>query len=655
MSQSTTRTLLCFLLLTPYVVTAQTDTGRDAAQQRTSAVTSETATTGVAAVREHYTKFEYRIPMRDGVRLFTSVYVPKDVFAEGKTYPILLQRTPYNVAPYGVDQYRASLGPSELFQREKFIFVFQDARGRFMSEGEYTPNRPHKAVKNGPRDTDESTDTYDTIDWLITNVSGNTGKVGMWGISQPGFYATAGMIDAHPALVAVSPQAPVTDYYLGDDVYHNGAFMLAHRFAFYVGFRPRAGDPEPPQPTLPFQYGTPDGYQFYLDMGPLANAEEKYFKHKQPFWTLNVEHTTYDEVWQSRAIWKHLKNIKPAVMLVGGWYDTEDPQGPLRQFDFMEKNAPPPMDMLVMGPWNHGGFARGDGDRLGNVNFGSQTSRYYRESIEFPFFLYYLKGRGDGKFPKAWVFQTGVNQWRKFDTWPPAAAKPTAMYLASHGTLAWQQPAQAGFDEYLSDPNKPVPYVGHITQGVLNTYMTEDQRFAAERPDVLVYQSDVLDHDISVFGPISVDLKVSTTGTDSDFDVKIIDVYPDDAPDYNSVSQPGQPAPGAQPAVPLGGYQQLIRGEPFRGKFRTSFEKPVPFEPGKADRITFNLPDVAHTFRQGHRIMVQIQSSWFPLTDRNPQKFIDIPKALPADFVKATECVYFGGADGSRITFRIAG
>jgi uncharacterized protein len=288
------------------------------------------------------------------------------------------------------------------------------------------------------------------------------------------------------------------------------------------------------------------------------------------------------------------------------------------------------------------------------VNFGSQTSRYYRENIELPFFLYYLKGRGDGKFPKAWVFQTGVNQWRKFEAWPPAAASPTTIYLGAHGTLAWQQPGQAGFDEYLSDPDKPVPDVGHITQGVLSTYMTEDQRFAAQRPDVLVYQSEVLDHDVSVFGPISVDLKVSTTGTDSDFDVKVIDVYPDDAPDYNAPAQPGPPAPGAQPAVPLGGYQQLIRGEPFRGKFRTSFEKPVPFEPGKADRITFNLPDVAHTFRQGHRIMVQIQSSWFPLTDRNPQKFIDIPKAGPADFVKATERVFYGGADGSRITLRIA-
>jgi putative CocE/NonD family hydrolase len=341
-------------------------------------------------------------------------------------------------------------------------------------------------------------------------------------------------------------------------------------------------------------------------------------------------------------------------MLVGGWYDTEDPQGPLRQFDFMEKNTPPEGEMLVMGPWNHGGFARGDGDRLGNVNFGSKTAAYYREKIEFPYFLYYLKGRGDGKFPKAWVFQTGVNEWRKFDTWPPASSKPTSIYLDAGGKLAWQQPAQAGFDEYLSDPNKPVPYVSRVTMGVLNTYMTEDQRFAATRPDVLVYKSGVLDHDVTVFGPIQVDLKVSTTGTDSDFDVKIIDVYPGDATDYNNPAQPGQQASATQAAVPMGGYQQLIRGEPFRGKFRKSFEKPEPFEPGKPDRITFNLPDIAHTFRQGHRIMVQIQSSWFPLTDRNPQKFMDIPKAKATDFTKATQHVFFGGSDGSRITLRIS-
>jgi putative CocE/NonD family hydrolase len=455
------------------------------------------------------------------------------------------------------------------------------------------------------------------------------------------------MIDAHPALVAVSPQAPVTDYFLGD-VYHNGAFMLRHRFGFYQAFRPREGDPAPPARTVPFDYGTPDGYEFYLNLGSLANIDEKYFKHQQPYWLLNIEHTTYDEVWQSRAIWKHLKGIKPPVMLVGGWYDTEDPQGLLRQFQFIEKNSPPPIAMLVIGPWNHGGFARGDGDRLGNVNFGSKTGPYYREQIEFPFFLYYLKAKGDGKFPKAWVFQTGINQWRMFDAWPPKNATSATLFLDAKGSLSWREAAAPDFDEYLSDPNKPVPYIGRIFSGVLSTYMTEDQRFAATRPDVLVYKTEELDRDISVFGPISVDLKVSTTGTDSDFDVKVIDVYPGDYPDLNNAT-PADPAN----VIRMGGYQQLVRGEPFRGKFRKSFEKPVPFEPGKPDRITFTLPDIAHTFRPGHRIMVHIQSTWFPLTDRNPQEFMEIPKALATDFVKATQRVYRGGADGSRIHLQI--
>ena len=631
-----------------------------AGQQRSGAPPSNPPLAGappagaytVADVRANYTKFEYRIPMRDGVKLFTSVYIPKDVFSDGRTYPIMMQRTGYNVAPYGIDQYRANLGPSELFAREKFIFVYQDIRGRFMSEGKYVLIRPQNPNKSG-KEFDESTDTYDTIGWLVKNVPGNSGKVGMWGISQPGFYATAGMIDAHPALVAVSPQAPVTDYYMGDDVYHNGAFMLAHRFNFYMGFRDREGDPSPPQPSLRFDAGTPDGYDFFLQLGSLANADEKYFKHQQPFWNLNIDHTTYDEVWQSRAIWKYLKAIKPAVMLVGGWYDTEDPQGLLRQHEFIENNGPPAVDMLVMGPWNHGGFARGAGDRLGNVNFGSATAQYYREHIEFPFFLYFLKARGDGKFPKAWVFQTGMNQWRKFEQWPPAASKSATIYLDGKGRTSWERPEASGFDEYLSDPNRPVPYVGQVQAGILNTYMTEDQRFASKRPDVLVYKSEILDRDVTIIGPITVDLKVSTSGTDSDFDVKVIDVYPNDAPDYNSEA----PAAGRGAAPPaatfMGGYQQLIRGEPFRGKFRRSFEKPIPFQPGVPDRITFKLPDVAHTFRSGHRIMIQIQSSWFPLTDRNPQKFLDIPKALSTDFVKATERVYFGGADGSRLSFRI--
>ena len=625
------RILFVFLVLSPLA----------AAQGRGATTPADRA----GFIRETYTKFEYRVPMRDGAKLFTSVYIPKDVFTEARTYPIMMVRTGYNVAPYGADQYRATLGPSELFEREKFIFVYQDVRGRFMSEGDFITIRPHKPVKNGPKDTDESTDTYDTVDWLIKNLPGNTGKVGMYGISQPGFYATAGMIDAHPALVAVAPQAPVTDYYMGDDVYHNGAFMLAHRFSFYMGFRNRVGDPAPPVPTTRFDPGTPDGYDFYLSLGSLANADEKYFKHQQPMWNMNIDHTSYDEEWQSRAIWKHLKAIKPAVMLVGGWYDTEDPQGLLKQFDFMEKNHPP-ADTLVMGPWNHGGFARGDGDRLGNVDFGSKTGAYYREHIELPFFLYHLKGRGDGKFPKAWVFQTGLNQWRKFEAWPPKQAQPSDLFLDAHGKLAWNRPADAGFEEYLSDPAKPVPYVGRIVQGILNTYMTEDQRFAAMRPDVLVFKSEPLDHDVTVMGPIQVDLKVSTTGTDSDFDVKVIDVFPNDFPDYNATA-------GVASTSPMGGYQELIRGEPFRGKFRKSFEKPVPFVPNQPDRITFYMPDIAHTWRQGHRIMIQVQSSWFPLTDRNPQKFLEIPKAASSDFQKATQRVYFGGADGSKIQLRV--
>ena len=634
-------------------LSAVQNTGRGAAQPVVGA-TSARDSSDAAFVRENYTKFEYLIAMRDGVKLFTSVYIPKEVFTEGKSYPILIQRTPYSVSPYGVDKYRANLGPSELFARERFIFAYQDVRGRYRSEGDFAIIRPHKPVK-GPRDTDESTDCYDTVDWLIKNIPGNTGKAGMWGVSQPGFFAAAGMIDAHPALVAVSPQAPVTDYYMGDDSYHNGAFMLAHRFSFYQGFRPREGDPAPPPRILPFDYGTPDGYEFYLNMGSLADADEKYFNHRQVFWTQNIENASYNEFWQARSIWKHLQGIKPAVMIVGGWYDQEDPQGPLRQFEFMERHSPPRDLMLVMGPWNHGGFARGDGEKLGSVHFGSKTGVYYREEIEFPFFLYHLKSRGEGKLPKAWMFQTGMNQWLKLDSWPPGQTQPKSLYLDTGGKLAWQPPAVLAFDEYLADPNRPVPFVSAVTIRVPGDYMVSDQRFAATRPDVLVYRSAVLEQDVSVVGPISIDLKVSTTGTDSDFDVKLIDVYPGDYPDYNNptVSTPGSSRGDAPAITQMGGFQQLIRGEPFRGKYRRSFEKPAPFEPGKPEHIQFRLPDVAHTFRPGHRIMIQVQSSWFPLTDRNPQKFMDISKARAADFQKATQRVYTGGSDGSRIQFLV--
>ena len=613
-------------------------------------------TVNTAYIRENYSKFEHRVPMRDGVKLFISVYVPKDVFTDSKTYPFMMMRTPYSVGPYGADQFRANLGPSELFAREKFIFVYEDVRGRYLSEGESTQLRPHKAVKQTPADTDESTDTYDTIEWLVKHVPGNGGKVGLWGISQPGFYASAGMIDAHPALAAVSPQAPVTDYYLGDDVYHNGAFMLAANFGFYMNFRPRPGDPAPPEVTTPFNFGTPDGYEFFLNMGSLGNSEEKYFKRLNPFWTENIDKSSYDAFWQAHSIWKYLKGIRPAVMVVGGWFDAEDLQGPLRTFGFMEKNTPPATNMLVMGPWTHGGFSRGTGDRVGNINFGSNTSAYFREQIEFPFFLHELKAKGEGKFPKAWVFETGMNQWRKFDHWPPLGTASKTLFLNTQGTLSWQPGKAQAYDEYVSDSNKPVPYIGHVVMRMRADYMTEDQRFAASRPDVLVYKSAVLDNDVSVFGPIGVDLKVSTTGTDSDFVVKLIDVYPPDFPDYNAAtitSTPLDPRAAAANTIKLGGYQQLVRGEPFRGKYRKGFERAVPFEPGKPDLIAFRMPDVAHTFRAGHRIMIQTQSSWFPLTDRNPQKFMDIPKALSTEFCKATQRVYYGAPDGSRIEINV--
>lgn len=609
----------------------------------------------MAYIRENYSKYEYRIAMRDGVKLFTAVYIPKDVM-EGKKYPILMVRTPYTVAPYGEDHFPATLGPSPLFAREKFIFVYQDVRGRYMSEGDFALTRPEKPVKKSAKDIDESTDAYDSIDWLVKNIPGNTGKVGIWGISQPGFFATASMIDSHPALVAVSPQAPVTDYYLGDDSYHNGAFMLAARFAMYTGFRPRGDETAPPAAALPFDYGTPDGYDFYLSLGTLANADERYFKNRQPYWTMNVKNNTYNDFWQARSIWKYLKNVKPAVMIVGGWYDQEDEQGLFRQFYQLKKYSPETTDMLVVGPWVHGGFSRGDGDRVGNVSFGSKTAVYYREKIEFPFFMHYLKGQENGKRPKAWVFQTGLNQWRQFDQWPPEQAKPADLFLDEQGKISWQRPFTTSFDEYISDPAKPVPYIGHVLMGVRYDFMTEDQRFAASRTDVLTYKTEPLDHDVTVSGPITVDLKVSTSGTDSDFDVKLIDVFPAKYPDYDANPNAPPPNPRALPAntIHLGGYQELIRGEPFRGKYRKSLTNPIPFEPGKPERITFQMPDILHTFRTGHRIMVQVQSSWFPLTDRNPQKFLDIANALESDFVKATERVYRGGADGSKIELLIS-
>lgn len=586
------------------------------------------------AVRAKYTKHEFKIRMRDGAMLFTVVYTPKDT---SKTYPLMMIRTPYSVAPYGIDNYRTSLGPSTLFQDEGFIFVYQDVRGRYMSEGVFLETTPHKPVKRTPRDVDESSDTYDTLEWLVRNIKGHNGRAGIWGISYPGFYAAAALPDAHPALKAVSPQAPVTDLFRGDDAFHNGAFMLAANYGFYVNFVEQK-NPMRPVESPRFDYGTPDGYEYYLKLGTMQRALETvtgkaYFK-------AYLDHPTYDEFWRSRDISAHLKNVTPAVLVTGGVFDAEDLQGPQRVSAMLAKDSPQTPNTLVLGPWRHGGWARGDGDFLGNLDFGQKTSVFYREEIEFPFFMKHLKG-AEAAMPRAWVFETGRNEWHKHDAWPPASSKRASYYLGPRGSLSTSAPAatDAAADEYTADPNKPVPYLGYVNMGMRGDYMTEDQRFAATRPDVLVYETPPLDADVRAVGPVKVRLDVSSTATDADFVVKLIDVYPGDAPNLRP-----EPSPRPANAVVMGGYQQLVRGEPFRAKFRKSLEKPEPLTPGKVETIEFEMPDIAHTFRPGHKIMVQIQSSWFPLVDRNPQKFMDIGKAVDADFIKATHKVHRGSA-----------
>jgi putative CocE/NonD family hydrolase len=595
-------------------------------------------------VKAHYTKYEYRIPMRDGKKLFTSVYVPKDA---SQPYPILMDRTPYNGAPYGEDQYKKHLGPSEEFEKAGYIFVYQDVRGRYMSEGQFIEMRPHLDIKRSSSDVDDSTDTYDTIEFLLKHVPNHNDKVGIWGISYPGFYTSASIIDAHPAFKAASPQAPMTDLFLTDDAYHGGAFMLAANFGFYTLFRPFPEPALPAKVAAPFDFGTPDGYDFFLRAGSIQELNKRYLKESNPLFNDQMAHTTYDDYWKARDLSRHMKNIKCAVMVVGGWFDAEDLSGPFKTFHAIEQNNPGIANSLVVGPWVHGGWAITDGDHLGDVQFAAKTSDFFRANIQFPFFEYYLKGKSAG-IPKAYVFETGTNVWRKYNAWPPAEAKTRALYLHAGGKLSFEPPSGTeGFDEYVSDPEHPVPFVDYISSSVPQRYMVDDQRFAARRPDVLVYQSEPLGEDLTMAGPVSPRLKVASTGTDSDFVVKLIDVYPDDYPDSEGTNASKRVL--GPPAVRMGGYQQLLRGEPMRAKFRNSWEKPEPLTPGKLAAVDFTMPDVFHTFRKGHRIMVQVQSSWFPLVDRNPQTFTEIPYAKPEDFKKATEEIFHTLDQASRI------
>jgi putative CocE/NonD family hydrolase len=604
---------------------------------------------GQESVKAQYTKYEYRVPVRDGVRLFTAVYVPKDAGPD-KTYPIILIRTPYSVAPYGPDAYPDALRPGPEFAISGYIFAYQDVRGRMMSEGEFVNMRPHVPAKKTANDIDESSDTYDTIDWLLKNVKGHNGKVGQTGISYPGFYTVCGMLSGHPALVAASPQAPVTDWFVGDDFHHNGALFLPHGFNFLANFgRPR------PEPTKNvkwdrFSHGTPDGYQFFLDLGPLKNANSKHLKGEIAFWDEMMRHGTYDRFWQTRNIRAHIKDVRPAVLTVGGWFDAENLFGALETFKTTEANGPPKAgNHLVMGPWAHGGWSRGDGDKLGDISFHAKTGEWYRANVELPFFEHHLKGKPDPKLPKATVFETGTHVWRKYDAWPPKESKPVSFKFRGNGRLldgrlpVDEKIAPDAHDEFVSDPAKPVPYYDRTGIGMAQPYMTADQRFAARRPDVLVYQTDPLETDLTIAGPVEVALHVSTTGTDADWIVKVIDVFPADAPDPN-------PNPTG---VHMGNYQMLVRAEVMRGKFRDSLEKPTPFEPGKVTPVRFTLPDTCHTFRPGHRLMVQVQSSWFPLVDRNPQTFCDIYTCGEEAFRKQTHRVYRSHEYPSGVTVRV--
>jgi len=590
-----------------------------------------------AEVRANYDKHEYMIPMRDGVKLFTAVYTPKD---KSEKYPILMRRTPYSCKPYGEDQYPWRLGPSKRFMEDGYIFVFQDVRGTFMSEGEFVNMTPHIDHKHGPSDIDESSDAYDTIDWLVKNIPNNNGRVGIWGISYPGFYSSASMIDHHPALVAVSPQAPIADWWY-DDFHHHGAFFLPHLFNFIYWF----GQPRP-EPTKErgkhFDEGTPDGYQFFLDMGPMANANKKYFHHQIKLWDQCIKHPNYDEFWQKRNLLPHLHDVAPAVLTVGGWYDAEDLYGALQTYRSVEAKNPNVWNAIVMGPWQHGGWARTTGDHLGNISFGSNTSDFYREHILYPFFAYYLKGEGTCDLPEAYMFETGANRWRKFDAWPPKNVVPETLYLRSGQALSFEPPtaSTSSYDEYVSDPAKPVPYSETISDGMERPYMTDDQRFAGRRTDVLAYQTEVLPKEVTLAGPIVADLWVSTSGTASDWVVKLIDVWPPGIEDTKYMAK----------HLHLGGYQQMVRSEVIRGRFRNSNEHPEPFVPNEPTHIRLDLQDVLHTFLPGHRIMVQIQSTWFPIVDRNPHHYADnVYLADESDFVKATQRVYHGGDHATKL------
>ena len=594
----------------------------------------------VVSIQGKYNKKEIYITMRDGIKLFTSYYVPKD---SSKTYPVLMFRTPYNSEPGGEENFNYFMSIYYRFVKENYIMVFQDVRGRYMSEGEFEDVRPFNPDKKTDKDIDEASDTYDAVDWLVKNVPYNNGKIGVTGVSYPGFYSTMAILSAHPAIKAVSPQAPVTSWFIGDDFHHNGAMFLLDCFSFYSSFGKTRNGPTR-RGASGFKWPVQDNYQYLLDQGSISSIKKKFFGDTVKFWNDAFAHPNYDAFWKARDPQQHLKNIKPAVMTVGGWFDAEDLYGALHTYSAIEKQNPATQpNFLVMGPWSHGQWAFGGGDNLGDIYWGQDANKPFQE-LEVKFFDYYLLDKGVADFHEATIFVTGENQWRKFKTWPPTNTTQKNLYFQANGKLSFTTPLQSlGFDEYMTDPNKPVPYSEKVHQQRTAEYMTDDQRFASKRPDVMVYQTEVLTEDITFVGPLTAQLFVSTTGTDADYVVKLIDVFPEDFHEN----------PDHKIDVPMGGYQMLVRGEVMRGKYRNSFEKPEAFIPNRITEVKFEIPDVAHTFKKGHRIMVQVQNSWFPLVDRNPQIFVNIYTCKETDFQKAMQRIYFDKKNSSNIKVNV--
>lgn len=594
---------------------------------------------------QHYEHRKVMIPMRDGVKLYTEIFVPKDA-SKAKKYPFLMTRTPYNATRVQGKLYNS---PSfARLAREGFIFVEQDVRGRWRSEGDFSHERPlvNNADKKKQKQADEATDTYDAIEWLLKNVAGNNGNVGIHGVSYPGFYSTTAAVSNHPALKAVSPQAPVTDWFIGDDVHHKGAFFWMDFFDFL----PRFNQDEPDKPaTRTFGVTNSknrDNYDYFLNtvITP-KRANTEFFKDSIPFWNDILAHPDYDDYWKSRNPLPHANKLKPAILTVGGWYDAEDLYGALETYQRIEQQNPAATNKLVMGPWCHGCWWS-EAKSLGDISFETATGQYYLDSLFLPFMNYHLKAQGNApSLAEANMFETGRNKWRSFASWPPKAAEDRSLYLLPGGKIAFSAPTAANaFTEYLSDPANPVPYQEGIHRRRTREYMLDDQRFASRRPDVLTYTSEPLSEDLTLAGPVIADLIASISTTDADFVVKLIDVYPEDTPD--TVAAEGSDAV-------MGGYEQLVRAEILRGRYRNSFETPEAFTPNEPTAVKFEVPDLLHTFKKGHKIMVQIQSSWFPLADRNPQQFINVYEAEPEDYIKSTIRIYHDKQRPSRLQVKV--